>query len=201
MSNTGVVTTAVIDAPLDAVWNLISDFAGLKRWHPLVQRCETEGNGEGAVRTVHFADWWLIERLERLDHVAHIVSYSVIGGSRPPMIGLKGTISLTADGPHRTRLLWTRLGSGKPPNGATGGHPVQPPKGKTGAAIRRKPHQIRPGAVRCHPVPRGATDGGQGSWWVSQSSKLLTGLTVRGGFDSHSLRHACFIVGAAVVAS
>ena len=27
---------------------------------------------------------------------------------------------------------------------------------------------------------------GHGSWWASQSSKLPTDLTVRGGFDSHS---------------
>jgi hypothetical protein len=78
----GVVTTADIDAPLDAVWSLISDFAGLKRWHPLIERCETEGSGEGAVRTVHFADWWLAERLDRLDQTDHVVAYSVIDSVR-----------------------------------------------------------------------------------------------------------------------
>ena len=103
----GVVTTAVIDAPLDAVWSVISNFAGLKRWHPLIERCETEGSGEGAVRTVHFADWWLVERLDRLDQTDHVVAYSVIGSSRPPMIGVKGTISLASEGDQRTRLLWT----------------------------------------------------------------------------------------------
>jgi hypothetical protein len=102
----GVVTTAVIDAPLDAVWNLISNFADLKRWHPLVERCEIEGSGEGAVRTVHFADWWY-ERLDRLDQTEHVVAYSVIGSSRPPMIGVKGTILSTPEGKQRTRILWT----------------------------------------------------------------------------------------------
>jgi len=38
---------------------------------------------------------------------------------------------------------------------------------------------------------------GHGSWWASQSSKLPTDLTVRGGFDSHSPppRLALFIKG------
>jgi carbon monoxide dehydrogenase subunit G len=107
MPNMGVVTTAVIEAPLDAVWSLISDFAGLKRWHPLIERCEIEGSGEGAVRTVHFADSWLVERLDRLDQTDHVVSYSVIGDSRASMIGMKGTISLTSEGNQRTRILWT----------------------------------------------------------------------------------------------
>jgi hypothetical protein len=73
----------------------------------LVERCETEGSGEGAVRTVHFTDWWLVERLERLDQTDHVVAYSVIGSSRPQMIGVKGTISLTPEGDRRTHLLWT----------------------------------------------------------------------------------------------
>jgi hypothetical protein len=102
----GVVTSADIDAPLHSVWSLISDFAGLKRWHPLVERCETKGSGEGAVRTVHFADWWLVERLDRLDETDHVVAYSVIDSNRPPMIGVKGTMSLTSEGEQRTRLLW-----------------------------------------------------------------------------------------------
>src|SRR5262249_589022 len=103
----GVVTTAFIDAPLNAVLSLMSDFARLKPWYPLMERCETKGSGEGAVRTVHFADWWLVERLERLDQADHIVAYLVIGSSRPQMIGVTGTISLTAEGNRRTRLLWT----------------------------------------------------------------------------------------------
>ena len=39
------------------------------------------------------------------------------------------------------------------------------------------------GAVPCRRMQQME---GHGSWWASQSSKLPTDLTVRGGFDSHS---------------
>ena len=98
---------AKIDAPLDEVWSLISDFENLTRWHPLVQRCETEGAGEGAVRTVYFADSWAAERLDRLDQDQHILEYSIIDSDTPSSIGLKGAISLHISPDGGTSLNWT----------------------------------------------------------------------------------------------
>lgn len=98
---------AVIDAPLPDTWAMISDFANLKRWHPLVQRCETQGEGEGAIRTVYFADSWAAERLDRLDHDRHVLHYAIIDSDKPSSIGLKGAIALLADGEGRTALNWT----------------------------------------------------------------------------------------------
>jgi len=96
----------LIDAPIEAVWAVVSDFEGLKRWHPQVMRCESTGNGVGATRTVHFQDWWAIECLDRLDPQAHVVAYTVTDCSRPQNIGAKGVITLTADGAQRTRIDW-----------------------------------------------------------------------------------------------
>lgn len=102
-----VSTSAIIDAPIGEVWSLISDFPNLKRWHPQIERCETEGEGEGAVRTVHFPDWWAAERLDRLDHAGHVLAYSVIDASRAPPIGVSGSMRLTEEGARRTRIDWT----------------------------------------------------------------------------------------------
>lgn len=102
-----VSINATIAAPLDDVWAMISDFPNLRRWHPLVERCDTEGTGEGAVRTVHFADSWAAERLERLDNDQHILHYAVIDGSNPSAIGLHGAISLIAAQDGATELAWT----------------------------------------------------------------------------------------------
>ena len=95
-----------IDAPIDRVWEMVSDFPGLMRWHPQVVRCESTGHVVGALRTVHFQDWWAVERLDRLDPQAHVVAYTVTDCSRPQNIGAKGVITLTPAGPQRTRIDW-----------------------------------------------------------------------------------------------
>jgi uncharacterized protein YndB with AHSA1/START domain len=102
-----VSVSEIIDAPIDRVWRLIADFANLPKWHPLVVRCEMTGEGEGAMRVVHFADWWATERLDRLDHAAHVLAYSVVDASRPPAIGVSGTIALTRIDDDRTRIDWS----------------------------------------------------------------------------------------------
>ncbi|WP_340317941.1 SRPBCC family protein [Rhizorhabdus argentea] len=101
-----VSTSADIPLPIATIWAMISDFSGLKNWHPLVDRCETVGQGEGAVRTVHFADWWATESLDRLDHDHHVLEYRVIDSSRPAVIGVKGSMRLTSLSPDATRIDW-----------------------------------------------------------------------------------------------
>jgi uncharacterized protein YndB with AHSA1/START domain len=95
-----------IDVPIERVWALVADFGGLMRWHPQVIRCEVTGNDEGASRTVHFRDWWAVERLTRLDPGEHVVEYVVTDCSRPQNVGAKGTITLTATDPQQTRIDW-----------------------------------------------------------------------------------------------
>jgi hypothetical protein len=98
--------TDIIEAPIDRIWAIVSDFGGLMRWHPMVVRCETAGQGVGALRTVHFADWWAVERLESLDAEAHVVGYAVTDCSRPQNTGVTGRITLSEAGPGRTCLEW-----------------------------------------------------------------------------------------------
>jgi uncharacterized protein YndB with AHSA1/START domain len=100
-----VSTTAIIEAPVEKVWGIVSDFPNLKRWHPQIDRCDTVGAGEGAVRTVHFPDWWAAERLDLLDDDNHRLGYSVVASSREPSIGVSGTISMTPEG-DGTRVEW-----------------------------------------------------------------------------------------------
>lgn len=44
-----VIRSAVIDAPVDRVWAVLRDFDGYHRWHPDVEICKLEGNGDGDV--------------------------------------------------------------------------------------------------------------------------------------------------------
>lgn len=102
-----VFASADLSEPVDQVWALVGDFARLRRWHPLIERCDVEGHGIGAVRTVHFADWWAAERLEGLDEQAHTVTYSITDSSRPEVIGVVGSIALTPTADGGTRIDWT----------------------------------------------------------------------------------------------
>lgn len=102
-----VTVSDVIDAPIARVWEIVSDFEGLMRWHPLVVACDTIGQGTGALRTVHFQDWWAKERLDRMDQQGHVVAYTITDCSREVNIGAKVSITLTSLGPDRTRIAWT----------------------------------------------------------------------------------------------
>lgn len=98
--------TEIIDAPIDDVWAVISDFGGLMRWHPMVVRCEAMGQGVGALRTVHFADWWAVERLEILNADAHVLGYAITDCSRSENIGVTGRITLSQAASGRTCIEW-----------------------------------------------------------------------------------------------
>ncbi|SCW69927.1 Polyketide cyclase / dehydrase and lipid transport [Sphingobium faniae] len=97
---------ADIEAPIDRVWSFVGDFGNVQRWHPLVERCELAGSGEGAVRTVHFADWSAVERLDRFDPEAHRLIYSIQQCDRENLVGLRGTIQLAPNGANSTRISW-----------------------------------------------------------------------------------------------
>ena len=102
-----VTVSDVIEAPIARVWEIVADFEGLMRWHPLVLACDTVGRGAGAVRTVRFADWWAVERLDRVDGQAHLVAYTITDCSREVNIGARASIALAALGPARTGIAWT----------------------------------------------------------------------------------------------
>lgn len=110
-----VSTTAVIDAPIDRVWAVISNFADLKRWHPMVKECVTTGEGEGAVRRIAFEGWWVSEMLSKLDDAGHSLTYRVTESSRPETVGAFGTISLTSLSASTTQVDWlTQQTDGNP---------------------------------------------------------------------------------------
>jgi uncharacterized protein YndB with AHSA1/START domain len=108
-----VFASAELDAPIARVWEIVGDFAGLPRWHPLIGRCDVVGEGVGAVRTIHFADWWAAERMERIDKDEHTITYAITDSSRPEVIGVVGSIRLEPLPGDRTRIDWT---SGHQPN-------------------------------------------------------------------------------------
>jgi hypothetical protein len=55
-----VVTSTVVDAPVEAVWEVLRDFNGHDRWHPIVRDSHVErglpSDKVGCVRNFHLQD-------------------------------------------------------------------------------------------------------------------------------------------------
>lgn len=72
-----------IAAPAEAAWKSIGDFGGIGSWMPGIERCDVEGEGLGAVRTVHMGTIKIVEKLEAHDEAARSISYSITEGPLP----------------------------------------------------------------------------------------------------------------------
>ena len=107
-----VFESAVIAAPVDAVWARIRDFNGLPDWHPGVETSEIEDGrraGEvGCVRRFRLRDGGLIrERLLALSDLERSCTYSIL---ESPM-GVEGYVAtlrlLPITAGERTYAEWT----------------------------------------------------------------------------------------------
>lgn len=102
-----ITARGTIDRPIDEVWAILSDFAGLQEWHPGLATCETEGSGVGSLRRVTLKDGrGATERLDELDESTHTLVYSVTESVRPATIGLSARITLSAASDASTEVEW-----------------------------------------------------------------------------------------------
>ena len=95
-----------IAASAAAVWQELAEFGGLAGWMPGVQKCEVEGDGIGAVRTVSMGPMKVKERLESFDAGARTLSHSIVEGPLPVKNYL-ATIRVTERGKDACHVDWT----------------------------------------------------------------------------------------------
>jgi carbon monoxide dehydrogenase subunit G len=96
-----------IRAAADAVWPVVSDFAGITRFMAGLEKVEVQGSGIGAVRTVTVTGGnKLQERLESFDPKARSFSYSILPGAMPVQNYL-ATVKLADAGAGRSRITWS----------------------------------------------------------------------------------------------
>jgi len=88
------------------VWKELSDFGGLDGWMPGVERCEVEGEGVGAVRTVEMGPVKVVERLESFDDDGRSLSYALLEGPMP-LRNFVGTIEVSETGASSCRVEWS----------------------------------------------------------------------------------------------
>ena len=96
-----------IAAPAAKVWALMRGFGDVMQWMEGLERCELEGSGVGAVRTVTMRGGFQVqERLESFDDAARSFSYAIVGESRLPMRDYLSTVKLREVGPERCEIAW-----------------------------------------------------------------------------------------------
>lgn len=98
-----------IEASADRVWELVREFGGIMKWSSggAIQSVEVEGEGIGAVRTLHLAGGaQLQEKLEALDDAARSFSYSFTGKVLLPLSDYYATLTVVETGPGTCRVEW-----------------------------------------------------------------------------------------------
>jgi hypothetical protein len=95
-----------IHAPVEAIWQLISDFGTGAKYLAMVTHCTVQGNGVGALRTLTYLDGSVIvERLELFDEGAHCLRYVLLTDTL--FGGCLTTMVLRALSSEQTELIWS----------------------------------------------------------------------------------------------
>ena len=96
-----------IGAPAQAAWEKLGDFAGIGKWMPGIEKCDTEGEGVGAVRAIGMPGGVVVkERLESHDPEGRSLSYAIIEGPLPVQ-NYVATIRVSESGPAACHVDWT----------------------------------------------------------------------------------------------
>lgn len=97
-----------IDAPIERVWAVMSDFGGVVG--DLIERCDLEGQGVGCVRTLTLRGSGAIikERLDACDAAAKTYTYAIVNDGECPLPVQKysATVELSDAGGGQTRVNW-----------------------------------------------------------------------------------------------
>ena len=100
------VSTELDAAPAD-VWKVVGDFGGLDKFLAIVESVDVEGEGVGAVRTLHLPEGATVtETLAAWDGEAMSYSYS-IDESPLPIEGYAATVTVSALEDGSTRFAWS----------------------------------------------------------------------------------------------
>jgi carbon monoxide dehydrogenase subunit G len=96
-----------IEAPAQAVWELLADFGGIAKWWPGgLEKVENEGEGVGMVRAIHMFGLVLREKLEALDPGERVVELSIEGPAPAGITGYRARGRVFEIAPGRCRLEW-----------------------------------------------------------------------------------------------
>ena len=96
----------IVNAPADAIWQVIGDLHAACQYLARVVNCTVEGEGVGALRTLTSADGsTIVERLEMLDEANHRLSYALLTDT--PFGNCLTTVTVRDLGPRQAELAWS----------------------------------------------------------------------------------------------
>jgi carbon monoxide dehydrogenase subunit G len=96
-----------IEAPAQAVWELLADFGGIAGWWPGgLEKVENEGDGIGMVRTIHTFGLVIREKLEALDPAERQLELSIEGPAPAGITDYRARGHVVEVTPGRCRLKW-----------------------------------------------------------------------------------------------
>ncbi len=104
--------SAVIDAPIEAVWKIVRDFNGLPNWHPAIARSEIEGglsgSDVGGIRSFYLTDGAHVrEQLLSLSDSDYSLTYNFVKPAFPVENYVAGIRLLPITDGNRTFAEWT----------------------------------------------------------------------------------------------
>jgi hypothetical protein len=81
---TKVSMSTDIGVSAEQLWDSIGGFHSISDWHPAIEKCEIEEDGNVTLRRLSLAGGGeLVERLEKSDDDSRSYSYSIISGPLP----------------------------------------------------------------------------------------------------------------------
>jgi len=102
-----VIVRRKVAAPAKRCWDVLSDFGGIADMSPMIESCEVEGEGVGAVRTLGLPGGAsLQERLEAHDEAGMTFSYSIIGDHPMPFTDYYSTVTIEPAGDDACTIDW-----------------------------------------------------------------------------------------------
>jgi Polyketide cyclase / dehydrase and lipid transport len=107
---TRVSSSTVIEASVDAVWELLKNFGNISNWHPDVREARIESGGTGRkpgdIRSIRLQDGTPVrEQLLAISDASKSYTYSVIEAPFP-IRNHRSTLSLSATPDDRTAITW-----------------------------------------------------------------------------------------------
>jgi len=102
-----VIVRRKVAAPAKRCWDVLSDFGGVADLSPMVESCEVEGEGVGAVRTLGMPGGLkLQERLDAHDEAGLTYGYAIIGDHPLPFDDYHSTVKIEPAGDDACIVEW-----------------------------------------------------------------------------------------------
>lgn len=107
-----IMVVMAFDAPAEAVWSIVGDYGDASGdfGRGFVVGVEVQGDGVGALRTLHLAPagaGTVVERQTARDERGMYYAYELADRGPMPMADYYGTAQVVATGPASCNLVWT----------------------------------------------------------------------------------------------